>query len=389
MGYPTIGTNLMQKVYDDFGFGAYPGKSQWIGQPLGTPNSSEAFKKLYDKNGPLSKSTIPAPYRIYKKDKTDVRKYKAYSWTMDIQIPLVMPNVVPVPNSTASTSYSYWVSYLSANYRDIGYESYVGFMMYYGRNGKPDRKSYTPLSQHSSNCPWHTESTAGGDFKFPPREQPTHAARRSLIAALQIVKERNASISDTSQRDWVSIVTFDKNSNGVVLPLTGDYDSAMEASTRLQACESGYSSTDTEVGLITAANHIKPQNDGGKGRNMTNKIVVLLTDGMPNLYESSRGTIDSYVSANSSPYFYNSGSYAKQAPLMRASMMQGDRWYLFPVGIGLGTDYDFMDRMAQMGDTANDDGQSARGSGNPAEYEARLTEIFEDIITNPKLRLVQ
>ena len=74
---------------------------------------------------------------------------------------------------------------------------------------------------------------------------------------------------------------------------------------------------------------------------------------------------------------------------MQTSMMQGNNWYLYPVGIGLGCDYDFMDRMARMGATANSSGQSPRGSGNPADYEAVLTEIFQNIITNPKLRLVQ
>jgi hypothetical protein len=62
---------------------------------------------------------------------------------------------------------------------------------------------------------------------------------------------------------------------------------------------------------------------------------------------------------------------------------------VFPVGVGLGTDYDYMDRLARLGGTSDEDGQSARGSGNPAEYEQRLTEIFEEIITNPKVRLVQ
>ena len=75
--------------------------------------------------------------------------------------------------------------------------------------------------------------------------------------------------------------------------------------------------------------------------------------------------------------------------LMQASQMQSKHWNLFPVGIGLGTDYNFMDRLARMGATADDNGQSRRGSGNPAEYEQRLTEIFEEIINNPKVRLVQ
>jgi hypothetical protein len=119
----------------------------------------------------------------------------------------------------------------------------------------------------------------------------------------------------------------------------------------------------------------------------TNKVVVLLTDGMPNLYSSSTSTISSYRTSYPSSNFYGS-SYAKDAPLMQASMMQGNHWYLYPVGIGLGCDYDFMDRLARMGDT-DKNGQGPRGSGNPADYEARLTEIFQNIITNPKLRIVQ
>jgi hypothetical protein len=45
--------------------------------------------------------------------------------------------------------------------------------------------------------------------------------------------------------------------------------------------------------------------------------------------------------------------------------------------------------MARMGLTADPSGHGARGSGNPADYEARLTEIFRKIIINPRLRLVQ
>ena len=60
-----------------------------------------------------------------------------------------------------------------------------------------------------------------------------------------------------------------------------------------------------------------------------------------------------------------------------------------PVGIGLGTDYGFMDRMARTGGTADDDGLSPRGSGNPADYEQRLTDIFEEIINNGRMRLVK
>ena len=103
----------------------------------------------------------------------------------------------------------------------------------------------------------------------------------------------------------------------------------------------------------------------------------------------SPGDIDGYINSSSSTDFYNTGAYWYDAPLMQAMQMQAENWLVFPVGVGLGTDYDFMDRLARSGGTDNDSGQSPRGSGNPAEYEQRLVEIFEEIITNPQVRIVK
>lgn len=393
-GYPTIGTELMQKVYDDFGFGTFPGVTQCIGAPLGiSASSGDPLTQLMSTSGPLANKSIPVQYRIAKSDSTAVRKQKAYSWAMDVQLPLLMPAAQPraaAPALTSATYYNYWAKYFDSNYTKLGYRSYTQFMMDQGRDMKPDGVNYAPLAISSPFCPWHAESTAGGTFSFPPREQPSHAARRATIAALQVVKELNQNIPDPYQRDWVSIITFDRltgDSPAIRLALTSDYDAAMRACTRLQAVGHNAASTATEVGLIAARNHIKPQDQGGLGRRNSNKVVVLLTDGVPNLYSSSASTISSYLVNNPSSNFYGN-SNAKDAPLMQASMMQRDRWFVYPVGIGLECDYDFMDRMARMGETAKD-GQSPRGSGNPAEYEARLTELFRNIITNPKLRIVQ
>ena len=393
-GYPTIGTDLMQQIYNDFGYGTFPGTTQCIGQTIGiSPSSWNPLSALMSTSGPLSSSSIPAPYRIYSGDSSSVRTQKAYSWAMDVQIPQLMPAAKPkavAPATNSSTYYNYWVEYLSDNSRKLGYRSYMHFLMYYGREMKPDNVNYTPLSQFSSNCPWHSESTAGGTFSFPPREQPTHAARRAIIAAIKVIKDRNQNISDTNQRDWVSIIRFDKVTSGgpvIQVPLTGDYDAAMAGCTRLQACEHAVACTATEAGLIAARNHIKPRSEGGYGRLATNKVVVLLTDGQANLYSSSPSTISSYIHNNPSSNFYGN-QYPQDAALMQTSMMQGGHWYLYPVGIGLECDYNFMDRMARMG-TTDKNGQGPRGSGNPADYEARLTEIFRNIISSPKLRLVQ
>ena len=274
----------------------------------------------------------------------------------------------------------------------VGYLTYVQFMMDYGRDLKPGDLAYVPLSYLSANCPFHVESTAGGAFQFPPRAQPEHAARRSMIAAIKVIKDRNNTIPDKTQRDWVSIVTYDGTQNGgpiIHQSLTGDYDTAMKSCTNLQATGDKGATTATEAGMIAARQHISPASEGGVGRRTTNKVVVLLTDGVPNLYASSPAVIDSFIANNSSSNFFANGAYWYDGPLMQAMDMEMDRWKVFPVGLGLGADYNFMDRLARMGGTADDNGQGPRGSGNPAEYEQRLTDIFKDIITNPQVRLVQ
>jgi Flp pilus assembly protein TadG len=536
-GYPTIGTDLMKQVYQDFGFGAYPGVLEYLGAPAGVPQDSYAYAELTKDEGYLANVTIPATYRILPEDSESVRKQKAYSWIIDYQIARVMPEAKPTPIS--GVNYAYWERYLDylsigvtiyapspsppsppseptppsspppsdpppssppptpppppptppmgylpverhgvwftawmrdSRHRDssngrspgseialamaspvedavfpllllgaasgtppenrgsippnrysgriykfnnpntssfpqvstsvprgyrnwIGYLTYVQFMMDHGRDIQPLPGCFVPLSRFSPDCPWHPEETAGGTFAFPPREQPAHAARRALIAAIQIIKERNSSIPDLRNRDWVSVISYDSLSNGgpqLVLTLTGDYDQAMQACTQLQACGDLTATTATETGLIAARNHLKPQKDGGQGRLNTNKVIVLLTDGMPNLYSSDTNEINAFIgSSPNRQEFYNNGAYWYDAALMQSAIIQNNKWSLYPVGIGLGTDYDFMDRMARLGGTADQHGQSPRSSGNPAEYEQRLTDIFRKIVTSPQMRLVQ
>jgi hypothetical protein len=428
--YGNVGTELMQNVYDDFNFGTYPGTQEYLGSTLGVSAGSTAYANMTANSGPLTQSSIPVAYRILSTDNEATRKHKCYSWIMDTRLTAIMPNALPAIDSTNTTSYDYWERYIDyvirqasvsgrgtipsivnstyrvtglnnpngSSYPDIpddtpnssrnylGYKTYVNFMMDLGRDVTA-AGTYTPLSLSSTDCPLHEESVGDRTFSFPPREQPTHASRRSMIAAMQVVEEMNEGIANHQVRDWVSIVTFDHLSSGgpvVAQALTGDYEEAMEACTQFQAVCDDKSSTATETGLIAGKAHIDDA-----GRTNTGKVVVLLTDGVPNLYSSSGSDISSYMSANSSSNFYSSGPNAKNAPLMQADIMKAGGWYVYPVGLGLGTDYDFMDRMARMGNTANDDGEAARGSGNPTLYEEVLTDIFEEIIRSPKARLVK
>ena len=303
------------------------------------------------------------------------------------------PNKFTFPNAS---------SRLPRRYRNkIGYITYVQFMMDWGRdrspdasnsiNANPDVGTKTPLSTLSPYCPYHLENTAGGIFRFPPREQPMHAVRRALIAAIQVIKEQNAGVSP-QVADHVGIVTFDGrdcfHAPQVVMPLTANYDAAMEACTTLQAVSDIGRTTATEDGLMAARSLLKPVSEGGMGRTFTSKVIVLLTDGVPNVWHSDPNDIADFIDENPSPDWYDLAYPWYNSVLMQASMFHSNKTHLFPVGMGLGADYDFMDRVARMAhtDTA---GQSPRGSGNPATYEQQLVEIFRNIIQSPGTRLVQ
>lgn len=440
---PTIGDELMQQLYSDFGFAAYPGVVEHLGIRWGVPQDKYAYARLTENGGPLTASSVPAKYRIKSTDDEIARKKKAYSVIIDRQIAAVMPNAKPVADS--ANNYVYWEKYLDyivhrvkiepppvtedpdgspdnrgwippnqdadqidkfnngtfadtpdaapENFRNkIGYVTYVQFMMDHGRDLRPAANLYVPLSRHSEFCPRHSEETPGGRFDFPPRSQPMHAVRRALIAVLQVIKQRNRGITDSKLADWVSIITFDSLAGGepvIRQPLTTDYDAAMLSCTNLQAVGDKGATTATEAGLETARSHVKPAAEGGHGRSLSDKVVVLLTDGVPTAYSSSPAAINDFLGKNPSSDFYGNNAHCLDASLMQVAMMARECWQVVPVGIGTKTDYDFMDRMSRTAGIASQDGLGIRGSGNPAEYEQRLTDILEAIIAKPQIKLVQ
>jgi Flp pilus assembly protein TadG len=363
-GQSSANTNFIKDVYTDFGF-AYPG---------GTAT--------------------------YKASKT-IEQNMANAAS-------AMPNAIPAIDSTSEESKLYWqafFTYLGSN-GTISYNNYIKFMMNRGRDqpvvtevkdgqGNITRAAqYSPLSTNSPHCPYHNETIDGvGTYSFPPREMPTHAVRRALIAAIGVIQERNALIADANQKDKVSIVVFDAKNTAsdtshvrVAQPLTVDYAAAINACLTLQACNSNSSCTDSEGGIICAVNHIKPSSEGGAGRINANKVIVFLTDGNANLYESSDSTINAYKNAHPSASW--GSSYAENGALMQSSIAQGANSSLYAVGVGAGGNQTFMDRMAKNAGTAKNNAAYPIASDS-ATYEATLKSIFQGIISNPKLRLVQ
>lgn len=456
-GYGTIANSLMQDVYTDFGFGTYPGTTQYPGQSLGVTANDYAYANLTRDSGPLTLTSIATTYRISNSDSEATRKTKAYKWIIDKQLTVIMPNAKPALNS--STNYAYWAAYLdyvikgrtvsgsstsqgmkrqnstssktvpdnqdadgitdfnnpnsstfpsasssvASNLQNqLGYLTYVQFMMDWGRDRSPDVANgtnsdpavgtKTPLSVLSSDCPYHSEVTAGGTFNFPPREQPTHAMRRAVIAAMKTIKDLNKNVP-AATGDWVGIVSFDAidsyHQPVVRQSLTGNFNAAMQACTTLQAVGDINASTATENGIILAKQHLLPTSSGGAARTFSTKVMVLITDGVPNIYSSSNSTISSYISGHSNSDWYSTSDPEYNAVLMQTSMMNSSKNLVYSVGMGLGCDYDFMDRISRMGKTADSSGQSTRGTGNPALYEDELANIFKKIIQAPGSRIVK
>ncbi len=357
---PSASSTFMQRIYNDFGWGSYPGAlSSW--------NSSKTTK-----------------------------------WLMDNTLKTSMPKAYPTPVSSATDSQTYWAAYftyLKSNGYNMGYQTYLQFLMDRGRDQRIDgstsltsSKPYTVMSAKSPVCHYHTESTDAGDLSFPSREMPTHAARRAIIAAMQIIKDRNATISNTYQRDWVSLIQYDlKNTSSdsthvmILKSLTDNYDAVIDASRTLQACGTGPACTDTDGGLILARNHIKAASEGGAGRERVNKIVVLLTDGLPNLYESNTTDINKAMQNYSGGW---GSGYSQNGALYQTLLMQQAHWYLYPVGVGLDASQDFMNLLTVKAGTAVD-GKGFTIASDVTVYEDQMKDIFTKIITRPKLRLVQ
>lgn len=432
--YPGVATQMMQKLFDDLNFGTYPGTQQKIGYPLITTSkisdfysniTSTSTNPLMHKNQPRTVTvngttytyTVPTQYQIYIKndkfpdgttvttstaDTTATATVKAYKWVIEEQmagksgspaVPGLMKNAQPPLDGSNSTYYTYWkafIDYLGTN-KQLGYYTYIAKIEPCGRDVAPFAGTSSLLSPISVDSPvyvHHTESTDAGNFEFPAAEMPTHAARRSLISAIKVVMDRNNAVGVDSQKDWVSIVMFyDKTHISVVHNLDTDYDGAINASCKLQACGISTSCTATEMGLAQANTLLTTQ-----GRTNSNKVIVLLTDGKPNLYNSSNTTISSYRTAHSNTNFYGGTSdYPQDAALMQASMMQGKNWSLFPVAIGLEGDPDFMNRIYSVAKGKTNVTQTSpyAATDNPATYESQLKELFDLIISTPKVRLVQ
>ena len=285
-------------------------------------------------------------------------------------------------------------------FNKVGFLTYSQFLLDWGRdrspaypndvNADPDLDGKTPLSLKSPYVRRHTETVAGRRFRFPPRTYPMHSVRRGLIAGLDAIADRNGGPGAVA--DWVSVVTFDglgpHHRPEVAFELSPDYGGAMNACAELQAVADVGATTALDPAMLLAQRHLAPPSEGGRGRDFADKIIVVVSDGVPNAWTTAESDVADHrgtLPPDRAGEFYAAGATWLNAPLMHA-----DRWRAVgdtvPVGMGLGADHDYADRLARLSGTADAGGQSARTSGNPARYEQELRAIFDDLLRpEPKL----
>ncbi|MEM6331392.1 MAG: pilus assembly protein TadG-related protein, partial [Planctomycetota bacterium] len=104
-----IGSDLMRDVYSDFGFGAFPGRLEYLGAPIGVPRGSMAYAEMTSDTGPLSASGVPAQFRIAAGDNEQTRREKCYGWIIENQLRRLMPGARP---SADLSNYRYWEKYI-------------------------------------------------------------------------------------------------------------------------------------------------------------------------------------------------------------------------------------------------------------------------------------
>jgi hypothetical protein len=439
-GYPTIGSDLMTDVFSDFGYGSYPGTLQHVAQGLpNAPNNDTSYTWLAN-TYLLNNNSVPSKYQVLRSDSNSTRKTKAYSWIIDYQLASIMPNAAPAPDSNSNLSY--WTAYLdyiikprnslppnqnsfrldgagnpytdawpslgdssfSSYYNKLGYLTYVQFMMDYGWNKTVTGSTKVPLSRNSPYCPWRTDNnpqSPGYGLQFPPREQPTHATRLAVMAAIDQLALLNTGIAEAS-KDHVCVITFNTAAGCTIkYPLNTtscDYQAAKASLRDIQAVADDASSTASENGLILARNHLDPNVNPSGPRLSAAKFLIFLSDGIPNIKSSSNTVINNWITNNPDGEWFTSGyyTYERNATLMQIAQLKAVGWKVHSVGIGLGADKTLMDRLARGAGTAIKDPNNPNGpkispyaEGNPADYQSRLTSIFSTIVGAPNVRLVK
>jgi len=456
----------VESLYNDLRLGCFPGVEERLGTiELGDRRfePGEAVDPLLilsAADGPLCRKALPAVYRVLPDDSAEVRRSKAYAALIDLQLRRVLREVQPAPSLDRFEFWRSYIDYLrhggrlseifgtaarlgSPSWRDaagpqdatgrsvtasrtgagldgeglvgetpwpVGNRTYVQFLLDLGRDLKPDGIDYAPLSVHHPACPAHWETVGDRLVSFLPREQPMHAVRRSLAAALIELERRNTPRTNDPSQDRTAVVGFDCLYNGGPIawhPLGPDYAAALVAAGRLQAAGEARTPRPLDAALQTAA-ELLAGSDSETAVARREKIVVVILAGVPQSARASEGAVDAWAAGSASPVWSEAPiDHPQRAALSQVERMRQRGWKVYVASVLPAADR-FAHLLARMAGhdqaliaaaeslsseksarTAADAAVGGKTSLDPQEIERRLTAMLLEIIARQEALIVQ
>ncbi len=438
-------------LYDDLHLGSFPGEEERLGTLVFDDNriepgrSDDPLHTLSAPNGPLSRRGIPPAYRVLPDDSADVRQSKAYAALIDLQLSRVLRHAQPSPSLDRFEFWRSYIDYLrhggrlseiygaarlgpAAPYHavapsgvqlldsspglqtpwPVGNRSYVQFLLDLGRDLKPDGIDYSPLSVHHPACPAHWEPVADRLLSFLPREQPMHAVRRALAAALIELDRQNTWRAGGTAQDRTALIGFDCLHNGgpiVWHGLGSDLAAATVAAGRLQAAGDTRAPRPLDAALQTAAEMLtnEPSAAAAAARE---KIVVIILAGEPQTARTSESSVEAWAAGSLSPVWLEAPiDHPQRAALAQVERMRQRGWKVAVASVLPAADH-FANLLARMAgheqaliaatEPAGKPGAlspQASAEGNrslgPLEIERRLTAMLLEIVARQEALIVQ
>ncbi len=234
-----------------------------------------------------------------------------------------------------------------------GNGSYVTFRYYYG-----------PKSLVNFLCmdaPYYEDGGQLSTILWRTPQQPLRAVKDAVYALTE-------AIYDQDSLDRMSLELY----TGHGWHAEDLSENIWNPSNKLYLYQAGHNDLYTNIGggLFQAIHHLQY---GENARSAAAKVIVLMSDGVPNRRDdrSSLADIDELDPPENNPeYWSNNSEYAEDMARIAAK----NNMRIYTVSVGYGADENLMAEIAEL---AN--GEHFHAEGNPLEYHAELQDIFRKL----------
>jgi hypothetical protein len=164
----------------------------------------------------------------------------------------------------------------------------------------------------------------------------------------------------------------------VLVPLTDDYRTVGEECAKIQAMDDCEYASSPQTGLTIAHRHLLPPDQGGEGREISDKLVYLILASRPDSYSCTESEIaDAQLRTNDKNFYRKADRNPEDAALMEVSAMRLKKWHVTAAGISQSVENEFLRRLQKV--SAGADATGAIHAGRtPDDYSESLKRILAD-----------